>query len=96
MDLMQLRRQRQQQNKKKIGFMTKTTALHLYHAFWYMSLTSTARPRRETPKATLYGGCGHMTTNFPFSISAWLNPFRIQLQEKSPTFNKLSSSKELQ
>ena len=24
-----------------------------------------------------------MTTNFPLSISAWIKPFRIQLQEKS-------------
>ena len=28
--------------------MSKTTALHVYHAFWYISLTSTARLRRET------------------------------------------------
>ena len=26
----------------------KTTALHVHHAFWYISLTSTARLRRET------------------------------------------------
>ena len=78
--------------------MTKTTALHVYHAFWYISLTSTARPRRETSQSNIIW---RMWTyddknNFPFSISTWLNPLRIQLQEKSPTFNKLSSSKELQ
>ena len=36
------------ENKNKtIGFMRKTTALHVHHA-WYISLTSTARLRRET------------------------------------------------
>ena len=28
--------------------MSKTTALHVHHAFWYISLTSTARQRRES------------------------------------------------
>ena len=41
-------RQQQQQRQKTIGFMSKTTALHVHHAFWYISLTSTARLRRET------------------------------------------------
>ena len=31
-----------------IGFMSKTTAMHVYHAFQYISLTSTERLRRET------------------------------------------------
>ena len=34
--------------KKTIGLMVKTTALHVHHAFQYISLTSTARLRRET------------------------------------------------
>ena len=34
--------------KKTIGLMIKTTALHVHHAFQYISLTSTARLRRET------------------------------------------------
>ena len=43
-ELKQLRRQRQ----KTIGFMSKTTALHVHQALKYISLTSTARLRRET------------------------------------------------
>ena len=43
-ELKQLRRQRQ----KTIGFMSKTTALHVHQALQYISLTSTARLRRET------------------------------------------------
>ena len=47
-DLKQLRRRRQQQRQKTIGFMTKTTTLHVHHAFQYISLTSTtAQLRRE-------------------------------------------------
>ena len=50
--------------------MSKTTALHVLHALKYISLTSmhctttTVTP----PNATFYGGRGHKTTNFPFSI----------------------------
>ena len=32
-DLKQLRRRRQQQLQKTIGFMTKTTTLHVHHSF---------------------------------------------------------------
>ena len=38
---------KKEKTKKTIGFMRKTTALHVHHA-WYISLTSTARLRRET------------------------------------------------
>ena len=33
--------------KATIGLMIKTTALHVHHAFYYISLTSTARLRHE-------------------------------------------------
>ena len=36
----------------------------------------------KPPNATLYGGRGHTTTKFPLSISTWIKPLRIQLQEK--------------
>ena len=39
----------QQQLQKTIGFMRKKTALHIYHTFQYISLTSTEWPRGETP-----------------------------------------------
>ena len=48
-ELKQLRRRPQRRLQKAIGLMIKkTTALHVHHAFWYISLTSTARLRRET------------------------------------------------
>ena len=54
----------------------------------YITLFSTFlwRPLHDyglkPPNATLYGGRRHTTINFPFSISTWINPLRIQLQEK--------------
>ena len=42
------RRRRRRQLQKTIGLMTETTAPHVHHAFYYISLTSTARLRRET------------------------------------------------
>ena len=43
-----LKQPRQRPSIKKGGFMSKTKALHVHHAFQYISLTSTARLRRET------------------------------------------------
>ena len=41
-------RQRERQKKKKtIGFISKTTTLHVHHAFLYISLPVFARLRRE-------------------------------------------------
>ena len=40
----------------------------------------------KPPNATSYGGRGHMTANFPFFIWTWIEPLRIQLQEKLPIF----------
>ena len=48
-ELKQLRRRPQRRlQKNKGGLMIKTTALHVHHAFKYISLTSKARLRRET------------------------------------------------
>ena len=46
-ELKQLRR-RQGQRKKTIGFIRKTTTLHVHHVFEYISMTSTAPLPRET------------------------------------------------
>ena len=80
------RRHQQQQRQKTIGFMSKTTALHVHRAF----LTSAFlwRPLHDydviPPNVTFYGGRGHTTTNFSFSMWTWMKPLRTQLQEKSP------------
>ena len=40
-------------NKQTIVLMMKTTALHVHHAYSYISLTSTARLRRETSQSAV-------------------------------------------
>ena len=40
MDLTKLRRRRTENVKKTIGLMSKTTTLHVHHAFLYISLLS--------------------------------------------------------
>ena len=91
--LKQIRRRRQQQRQKTIGLMSKTKALHVHQDF----STFLWRPLHDydvkPPNATFYGGRGHTTTNFPFSIWTWIKPLTIHLQEKSPTFDELSGSK---
>ena len=45
--------------------------------------------------ATFYGGREHTTTNFLFFFlkSNWIKSLRIQLQEKSSTFDKIDATK---
>ena len=39
-DLTKLRMRRQRERQKTIGLMSKTTTLHVHHAFFYISLSS--------------------------------------------------------
>ena len=50
----------------------------------------------KPPNATFYGGRGHTRTNFPFAIWTWIKPLRIQLKDKSPTFDEFGGSKLMQ
>ena len=43
----------------------------------------------KPPNATIYEGREHTTTNFPFSFRTSIKSIRIQLGERSPTFDKL-------
>ena len=43
------------------------------------------------PSFAFYGGRKHATTNFYFSFWAWPWSLEIQLQEGSPTFDKVSN-----
>ena len=70
--------------------MSKTTGLHVHHYSTKFLWRPLHDYNTKPPNATFYGGRGHTTTNFPFSIWTWIKPLRIQLQEKSPTFDELS------
>ena len=52
--------------KKTIVFMCKTTALHVHHAFQYISLTSTARLRREASLCDVSWGTWKYDDKFSF------------------------------
>ena len=43
----------------------------------------------KPPNATIYEGRVHTTTSFPFSFRTSIKSIRIQLGERSPTFDKL-------
>ena len=91
-ELKQPRRRPQRRLQKTIALMIKTTALHVtfFSTFLWRPLHDyDVKP----PNLTLYGGRGHTTTNFPSSFWAWIKSLRIQLREKSPTFDILSGSK---
>ena len=55
-------------NVKKIVIFSKITALHVHQSILYISLTITARLRRETSSCHVFWGRGHTMINFPFSF----------------------------
>ena len=72
--------------KKAIGLITKTTIFHLHHAFLYISLPSLHDYDMKMPNFKFYRGSTQATTKFPLSLSlwTWIWSLGIQLQEGSP------------
>ena len=64
-DLKMRRRQRERQKRIKIS---KTTTLHVDHAFLYISLPSQHDYDVKIPNFTFYGGRKQATTKFSFSF----------------------------
>ena len=54
--------------KKAIGLLSKTTRLHAHHAFLYISLPLLHDYDVKMPSFTFYGGRKQATTNFSFSF----------------------------
>ena len=50
--------------KKAIGLISKTTTLHVHHAFLYISLSSLPDYNVKVPEFTFCRGRGHKTTTF--------------------------------
>ena len=90
-DLTRPRRGRQRQ--KTIGFMSKTTALHVHQAFGIFLWRPLHDCDVKLSNVTFYTGSEHNARNFPFSLWTCIKSMRIQLQETSPLFDKLSESK---
>ena len=66
-------------SSKAIGLITKTTILHVHHAFLYISLPSLHDYDVKMPNFTLYRGSTQATTKFPLSLCTWLWFLGIQL-----------------
>ena len=62
---LKIRRRRPQRER---GFITKTTTLHVHHAFLYISLPSLHDYDVKMPNFTLYRGRAQATTKFPPSF----------------------------
>ena len=54
--------------KKAIGFISKTTILHVHHAFLFISLPSLHDYDEKMPNFTFYRGSTHSKTKFPLSF----------------------------
>ena len=54
--------------KKAIGLLSKTTSLHVHHAFLYISLPLLHDYDVKMPSFTFYGGRKQATTKFSFSF----------------------------
>ena len=54
--------------KKATGLLSKTTTLHVHHAFLYISLPSLYDYDVKMPNCKFYGGRKQATTNLFFSL----------------------------
>ena len=54
--------------KKATGLLSKTTSLHVHHAFLYISLPLLHDYDVKMPSFTFYGGRDQATTKFSFSF----------------------------
>ena len=78
--------------KKAIDLLRKTTTLHVHHAFLYISLPSLHDYDVKMPDCKSYGGRKQATTNLFFSLLTCIRSSRNQLQGNSSTltiFSKL-------
>ena len=75
--------------KKTIGFISKTITLHVHHTYWYISLPFLPDYDVKLPNLAFYGLYKQATTKFYFSFLTWKWSIGIQLQEGSPTFDKV-------
>ena len=57
---------------KVIGLISKTTILHVHHAFLYISLPSLHDYDVKMPNFALYRGSTQATAKFPLSFYTWI------------------------
>ena len=69
--------------KNAIGLISKTTTLHVHHAFLYISLPSLHEYDVKMPNFTFCRGREHNTTTFFFFSCTSIQSFRIQPRKKT-------------
>ena len=85
-DLTKLRQRRQQQSQKAIGLVSKTTALHVHQAFWYISFPSLHHYYVKWPKFKFFLGRERQGDKFyHLCLNSGAAP-SLQLQHKFPFF----------
>ena len=75
---------------KTIGLISKTTILHMHHAFLYISLPSLHDYNVKMPNYTIHRGRTQAMMKFPLSFWTWMWFLGIQILERSPTFDKFN------
>ena len=76
--------------KNTIGLISTTTTSHVHHTFLHISFLFLHDYDVKMPNFTFYGGRKQATTKFYFSYCTWIWCLGNQLQEGSPTFDKVS------
>ena len=76
--------------KKTIGLISQTTTSNVHHTILYISFKFLHDYDVKMPNFAFYGGRKQATTKFYFSFWAWIWSLEIQLQEGSPTIDKVS------
>ena len=76
--------------KKAIGWIGKTTTLYVRHAFLYISLPSLHHYDVKITNFTFYGGRKQPTHKFSFSFWTWIWLVRILLKKSSLAFDKVN------
>ena len=76
--------------KKAIGLISKTTTLHVHHAFFVHFFTVIAQLQRESAWIHVLSKTGTQHNNFLFFSWTLTQSFRIQLQKHLPIFDEVN------
>ena len=76
--------------KKAIDWISKTTTLHVHLAFLYISLPSLRDYDGKMPNVTFYGGRKQATAKFSVSFWTWIWFLGIRLKKSLLAFHKVN------
>ena len=76
--------------KQAMGWISKTTTLHVHDAYLYISLQIMHDNDGKMPDFTFYGGRKQATAKFSFSFWTWIRFLGIRLNKSSLAFDKVN------